>query len=264
MVQPGKSPRNYVYLIKPFKAQAFARILLPFDSVENVKLFVNSEVLLMAKDSELAMLRLDSLQNMNTTSYYMQHSDEVSREVEGFNHSKTIQEQLTAGVKRQVRIKKEQLLQVKFLAFDDDLSESLNNRVCLLATDHSKKLYLYVVDTQRMRLDSVKEGTFGWNNVDIRDRCFNGDYYVRVCSSRLSPQTKLFALQSKKGYIDFYLNLRGEKIMSTKNYESVSSQQCTKYKNLSLHKWIEIGTEALYTTLPDGSSFAYPFERDLV
>ena len=135
-----------------------------------------------------------------------------------------------------------------------------------MASDQSKKLYLYVVDTQKLRLESVKEGSYGWNSVDIRDRCFSGDFYVRMCSTRLTPQTKLFALHSKKGYIDFYLNLSGEKIMSTKNYESVSSQEpkASKVQNLSLHTAIEIGTEAIYTTLPDGDSFIYPLERDLV
>lgn len=151
------------------------------------------------------------------------------------------------------------------MSFDDDLNEALHNRVCLLASDQSKKLYLYVVDTQRLRLESVKEGTYGWHNVDIRDRCFSGDFYVRMCSARLSPQTKLFALHSRKGYIDFYLNLSGDKIMSTKNYESISSQErSNKLQNLSLHREVEIGSEAIYTTLADGDSYIYPLEHDLV
>ena len=71
MVRPEtEQSQNFVYLIKPFKAQAFARILLPYDSVENVKLFVNSEVLLMARDSELSMLHVDSLTHIDTTAYY--------------------------------------------------------------------------------------------------------------------------------------------------------------------------------------------------
>lgn len=82
--------------------------MLPFDSVQNVKLFVNGEVLLMARDSEICMLHIDSLTHMSTTSYYREQSDELQREALGFNHSGTIKEQLNSGVKRYVKMRKEQ------------------------------------------------------------------------------------------------------------------------------------------------------------
>lgn len=149
------------------------------------------------------------------------------------------------------------------MGFDDDINETLRNRICLFASDQTKKLYLYTIDTQRLRLDSVKDGTFGWSNIDIRDRCFSGDFYVKICSARLSPQSKLFALQTRKGYIDFYLNMSGEKILSTKNYESITQNKRSEL-DLSLHSELQIGNEAIYTTLVNGESFKYPIEFDLV
>lgn len=88
---------------------------------------------------------------------------------------------------------------------------------------------------------------------------------------RLSHQQKLFALQSEKGYVDFYINMK-EMIGTTRVYANYSSKnnfnqavqafnQSTfnsiSFENFSQLKEVQVGTEAIYGTLINGECFSH-------
>jgi hypothetical protein len=68
-VEHDQNSQTFVYLVKPYK-QEFARVLLPFAHIDQVKLFVNSEFLLMSQGRTLKCVRMRDLVNPHTVSYY--------------------------------------------------------------------------------------------------------------------------------------------------------------------------------------------------
>jgi hypothetical protein len=69
MVEGTNESESFIQLVKPYKQQ-FCRILCPFASSKEVKLFVNNEVLLMAQKRTLKAIMLKDLANCDKTSYF--------------------------------------------------------------------------------------------------------------------------------------------------------------------------------------------------
>lgn len=99
----------------------------------------------------------------------------------------------------------------------------------------------------------VEEGANGWKN--LKSRCFWDDAYTSISITRLSPIEKLYLLHTRKGFIDFYIDMQIF-VQSSRIYSGSQSVQ-----NVSVHQQLSLGTEALYSTLPNGKSFKYPIDK---
>lgn len=73
MTESGDDSQSFIYLVKPYKSQ-FHRILCPFPSTKEVKLFVNNEVLVMAQKRTLKAVMLKDLINCDKTSFYYEET----------------------------------------------------------------------------------------------------------------------------------------------------------------------------------------------
>lgn len=73
MVEGNKESESFIYLVKPYKQQ-FYRILCPFSSSKEVKLFVNNEIIVMAQNRTLKAIMLKDLINHDKTSYYYEET----------------------------------------------------------------------------------------------------------------------------------------------------------------------------------------------
>lgn len=131
--------QNFVYIVKPFKQQ-FGRILIPFESVKDVKLFINNEILIMARDKTIEAVKLEDLVNMNTTSFYYEERADRGRDLQ----TKILQSQNTNTLTLNDQIVRNKFIAISFqsdqvsygyevLGIDEEVNEALGNQICIFA-----------------------------------------------------------------------------------------------------------------------------------
>ncbi len=116
------------------------------------------------------------------------------------------------------------LLEFNILGIDLDICEDSASQVGLIAAGQSEIVYFQIKykNSHSIRLERVENGAFGWK--DVKSRCFWDDRYINLVMRRLNPQQKLFALQSEKGFVDFYINMK-EMVSSTRVYANYSGRK---------------------------------------
>ena len=116
------------------------------------------------------------------------------------------------------------LLEFNILGIDFDISEDSATQVGVIAAGQTEIVYFQIKykNSNSIRVERVENGAHGWK--DLKSRCYWDDRYVNLIMRRLNPQQKLFALQSEKGFVDFYINMK-DMIASTRVYANYSGKK---------------------------------------